>query len=185
MGNVPSTEHRPNLVLAGFMGTGKSTVGRILAERLNMPFADTDTHIEAEAGMPVSEIFRVNGEPAFRDMEHEVCRELSNGRDHVIATGGGALLNHDSRAALERTGVLILLTCDQQILFQRLRESASRGERPLLRHDLEATISSILQQREPVYAAIALKVDTTNLTPDEAADAVIELYMASAAGKLK
>ena len=182
MENDPTTEHKPNLVLSGFMGTGKSTIGRILAQRLNMRFADTDTYIEGEAGMTVSEIFRVHGEPAFREMEHDMCKRLSHRHNHVIATGGGALVNPASRAALERTGVLILLTCDQRTLLQRLQESAHRGERPLLRHDLEEAIASILQQREPVYSTIALKVDTTRLTPEQAADAASELYLASVPG---
>ncbi len=90
MENHTSTDYRPNLVLTGFMGTGKSTVGLILAQRLNMQFADTDTCIEAEAGMPVSEIFRVHGEPAFRALEHEMCQRLANKQNCVIATGGGA-----------------------------------------------------------------------------------------------
>jgi shikimate kinase len=179
MENDPTTEHKPNLVLSGFMGTGKSTIGRILAQRLNMQFADTDTQIESEAGMTVSEIFRVHGESAFREMEHDMCERLSNCHNYVIATGGGALLNPASRAALERTGVLILLTCDQQTLLQRLQESARRGERPLLRHDLEDAIASIMQQREPAYSTISLKVDTTQLTPEQAADAALELYLAS------
>ncbi len=185
MENDPTTEHKPNLVLSGFMGTGKSTVGRILAQRLNMQFADTDTHIEAEAGMTVSEIFRVHGEPTFRQMEHDICQRLASRQNHVIATGGGALLNPSSRAALERTGVLILLTCDQQILLHRLQESARRGERPLLRHDLEAAIATILQQREPIYSTINLTVDTTHVTPEQAADAALELYLASKAGSRK
>lgn len=173
---------RPNLVLSGFMGTGKSTVGRILAERLGMRFADTDACIEAESRMAVSEIFRLQGEPAFREIEHEMCKRLAGGQNQVIATGGGALLNPDSRQALEQTGVVVLLTCDQRVLLKRLQESARRGERPLLRDDLETTIARILQQRDPIYSSIALKVDTTHLTPEEAADAVSRLYLAEAVG---
>lgn len=176
MENAAAVNHRPNLVLSGFMGTGKSTVGLIIARRLGMEFVDTDSRIEAEAGMSVSEIFRVHGESTFRKMEHELCLRLAGEQGRVIATGGGALLNAESKAALEGSGVLILLTCERDILFQRLQESARTGERPLLRDDLETTIATLLQKREQLYASIERKVDTTHLTPYEAADRVLEVY---------
>lgn len=169
-------ENRPNLVLCGFMGAGKSTVGRIAAERLGMRFVDSDACIEAEAGMSVSEIFRVLGEAAFREMEHEICVRLAGQRGQVVATGGGALVNEDSRAALEKTGVLVLLSCDEDVLVRRLRESARLGERPLLRDDLEETVRRILEEREGVYGRVANKVDTTGLTPEEAAEEVVRVY---------
>ncbi len=171
-----TTEQKPNLILSGFMGTGKTTVGRILAERLGMEFVDTDEIIEAEAGMSVSEIFAQQGEPAFRELESEACMKLGESQGRIIATGGGALLDPGNRAALESTGVVVLLTCDAQALPGRLEESARRGERPLLRRDFKQTINNLLQDREPVYSTFPLKVDTTHLTPEEAADAVLDLY---------
>lgn len=171
-----TSEQKPNLILSGFMGTGKTTIGRILAERLDMEFVDTDMLIETEAGTTVSEIFAKQGEPAFRKLESALCERLGTYQGHIIATGGGALLDPANRVALENTGIVVLLTCESQQLRDRLEESARRGERPLLRRDLEQTINNLLEQREPVYSTFALKVDTTNLTPEEAADAVLHFY---------
>src|SRR4051794_10502177 len=117
----------PNLILAGFMGTGKSTVGPIVARALDMPFLDTDRLIEQQSGLPVSEIFARHGEPAFRVLEHEACHIVAAGASHVVAIGGGALLDPTSRTVLEATGVIVLLTCRSDVLVERLRESALRG----------------------------------------------------------
>jgi shikimate kinase len=171
--SVPS---EPNLVLAGFMGTGKTTVGQLLAASLGRPFVDTDALVEAAAGMTIAEIFARQGEAAFRAHEREACREVAGRRGLVVAIGGGALLDPANRAALEGSGVLVLLTCERQTLAARLRESARRGERPLLAGDLERTIERLLEQREPVYSAVRLQVDTTRATPQQVAEQVLGHY---------
>jgi shikimate kinase len=166
----------PNLVLAGFMGTGKSTLGPLIARRLGRPFVDTDGVIEAEMGLPVSGIFARYGEGVFREREREVCVRLAGMGGQVIAVGGGALMDPANRVALASTGVIVLLTCERHALVSRLRKSAARGERPLLGRNLEGTIDRLLGEREPAYASIPLRVDTTDLTLEQAAERAIELY---------
>lgn len=169
-----------NIVLAGFMGTGKSTVGRLVAARLGRPFVDTDQLVEAEAGMPIKKIFEVRGEAEFRILERIACLRVSTLRGHVVAVGGGALLDPANRAALEAGGVLVLLTCEADRLAERLEESALRGERPLLSGDFRERIAHLLDARRPVYDSVRLKVDTTHLNPEQVAREVITLYEAEA-----
>ncbi|MDQ6693665.1 MAG: shikimate kinase [Chloroflexota bacterium] len=166
----------PNLVLAGFMGTGKSTVGSIIASRPGWDFVDTDALIEQMAGMPIKDIFASLGEDHFRSVERQACLQAANLRGTVVATGGGALLDEESRRALERTGVVVLLTCDRETLAARLEESALRGERPLLGEDFTKRIDLLLLVRQALYNSIALAVDTSRCTPQEAATRVLDLY---------
>jgi 3-dehydroquinate synthase len=175
-----------NIVLAGFMGTGKSTVGRLVAARLGRPFVDTDQLVEAQAGMPVKKIFEVRGEAEFRILERMACLRVSALRGHVVALGGGALLDPANTAALEAGGVLVLLTCEVDTLAQRLKESALRGERPLLSGDFDfrERIAHLLDARRPVYDSVRLKVDTTHLNPEQVARQVITLYAAEARTQL-
>jgi len=166
----------PNLVLEGFMGTGKSTVGAILARRLEWDFIDTDEQIEQKSGMPIREIFSRHGEQGFRALERAACLEAASRRFAVVALGGGAMLDPDSRLALEESGIVILLTCELQELLGRLEESARKGERPMLAGNFAARVEELLYIRGELYGSIPLKVDTTNLTPEEVADRVMDLY---------
>lgn len=172
-------ESAPNLVLAGFMGTGKSTVGNLLAARLQRPLVDTDALIIQRAGMPIAKIFSQRGEPYFRDIERQVCLEVATTRDAVVATGGGALLDPATRAAFQAEGVVVLLTCERNALLSRLEESARRGARPLLGDDFAAQVDRLLAAREPVYSSLPLQVDTTDLDPEEVAERVLALYSAA------
>lgn len=173
------TQDRSNLILAGFMGTGKSTIGPIAARTLRRAFVDTDQLIEQQVGQHVSEIFARHGERTFRALEREVCRRVAGSVAQVVAIGGGALLDPGNRTALEATGVVVLLTCRPDVLVERLRESARRGERPLLAGDVEAMIARLLKEREPVYSSIRLKVDTTGIELNEIAEKVVALYTAT------
>lgn len=175
-----SPNMQPNLVLGGFMGTGKSTVGALIAQRLARGFYDTDTIVEREAGMSIREIFATAGEPAFRSLEREACKHAARQNSSVVSVGGGALLDPDSRSALEQSGIVVLLTCERDVLIERLRESAQRGERPLLGEDFAARIGELLKTRAPVYASFSLQVDTTHLTPEEASNRVVDLYVQAA-----
>jgi shikimate kinase len=166
----------PNLVLAGFMGTGKSTVGPLLARRLGWPFVDTDALVEQTAGMTVREIFATHGEPAFRALERQALHDAANMERVVMSVGGGALLDPRNRATLQATGVTVLLNCRRDALVRRLEESMLRGERPLLGDDLPGSIETLLKVREPIYALVRLRVDTTHLAPDEVAERVLALY---------
>jgi shikimate kinase len=166
----------PSLVLAGFMGTGKSTVGALIAQRLAWPFIDTDVLIEQAAGMSVRDIFSTQGEAAFRLLETEACARAVSKPPCVISTGGGALLSDDNRRTLEAGGVMVLLSCEPYVLESRLRASAVRGERPLLDSASKDRIVALLEARQQAYSAIPWQVDTTQLSPAEAAERVLDLY---------
>jgi shikimate kinase len=169
-------EGAPNLVLGGFMGTGKSTVGKLLAARLQRPFVDTDDLIKRRAGMSIAQMFELHGEPYFRGVERQVCLDVASERGQVVATGGGALLDAASREAFETGGVIVLLTCERNALLARLEESARLGTRPLIGDDFAAQVDRLLAAREQVYSSFPLHVDTTNLGPNEVAEHVLALY---------
>lgn len=163
-----------NLVLTGFMGTGKTTIGRLVAERLGLPFLDMDAEIERRAGQPVKAIFASQGEAAFRQMEHDLCQELAARRGLVIATGGGALLDPASRASLNDSGLVICLTAEPEALVARL---AGVDDRPLLHGDDPAgRIRALIASRQAVYAALPFQLDTTHLTPEGVMEAVLDLW---------
>lgn len=174
----------PNVVLAGFMGTGKSTVGALVASELDWPCVDTDSLIEKEVGMPVREIFATHGEPAFRALEQQACAQAAGRREVVVSVGGGAVLDTVNRRALESSGVVVLLICERDTLVERLQESARRGERPLLGEGLGDSIDTLLRARKAVYSLIPLRVDTTHLTIGEAAKHVLALYYQAIRGRV-
>jgi shikimate kinase len=137
------------LVLVGMMGAGKSTVGRRLAARLRLPFADADTEIEAAAGMSIPEIFEIHGEPYFRDGEVRVIARLLEGGPAVLATGGGALMREETRRRIKEKGISVWLKADADVILRRVRR---RADRPLLQTaDPAATIDRFIAEREPVY----------------------------------
>ncbi len=165
-----------NIVLCGFMGCGKSTVGKLLAARNGMTFLDMDRYIEEQAGCTVSEIFAREGEAAFRTMETEACRTLGAQHNLVIATGGGAVLRTENVTALSQNGVLIWLDVSAPCVIERLRDDQTR---PLLqRADKETAVRALLQERAPLYkAAASVRIDA-----DDEAQAVakaIEIALAS------
>ena len=164
-----------NIVLCGFMGCGKSTVGRILAARLGLTFVDMDAYIEQTDGRSVSAIFAADGEEHFRRLEHEACRTLSDKRDLVIATGGGAVLRQENVDALRRGGVLVWLKVDADRVLERLKEDASR---PLLqRPDKEQAVRELLASRAPFYATADIAVDA-NADADTVADRLLDALSA-------
>jgi shikimate kinase len=137
------------IVLVGMMGAGKSTVGRRLAARLRLPFADADTEIEAAAGMSIPEIFEIHGEPYFRDGEVRVIARLLEGGPAVLATGGGALMREETRRRIQEKGISVWLKADADVILRRVRR---RADRPLLQTaDPAATIDRFIAEREPVY----------------------------------
>lgn len=162
---------KPNLILAGFMGTGKTTVGQIVAAALGMPFVDTDAEIEALARQEIPSIFAQQGEPVFRKLESIVCLKAAIGGGQVIATGGGALLNAATREALAGSGLLVCLTADLDAIVERVEGDASR---PLAR-DREA-LEQVLAQRAELYASLPYRIDTTGKTPESVAGEVIVLW---------
>jgi shikimate kinase len=160
-----------NLVLVGFMGTGKTEVGRILAGRLSRPFVEMDAEIERKAGRTISDLFATEGESAFRRMEREWVREQAGKTGRVIATGGGVVLDPANLVELGRGGVVVCLMASKETLLERLRGDRSR---PLLEGDRFTRLTDLLEARRALYEAIPLRVDTTGLSPDAVADAVLK-----------
>lgn len=153
------TVDRP-IVLVGLMGAGKTTVGRRLAALLHLPFIDADEEIERAAGLKVSEIFELHGEAGFRSGERRVIARLLNGPPHVLATGGGAFMNAETRALVRAQAISVWLRADLDVLMRRVEK---RDTRPLLREgDPRQTMERLMAERYPVYAEADLTVDSNN-----------------------
>jgi len=165
-----------HIILSGFMGTGKSTVGRIVADRLNMPFADLDTEIEHSSGKSIKQIFADEGEKGFRTREAKALQKLLRLEDSVLALGGGALLDPQNMARARRAGPLVCLTADAQAIC--LRVQAQSGVRPLLEvDDTENEIRGLLEERSSCYSKTDVQIDTTCLFPEEVADKLLDWLM--------
>jgi shikimate kinase len=147
-----------SLVLVGLMGAGKSTVGRRLAQKLGLPFLDADHEIEAAAGMTIPDIFSIYGEEYFRDGERRVIARLLQEGPIVLATGGGAFMNEETRAGIAEFGISIWLRADLDVLMRRVRK---RSNRPLLQNaDPEGTMRKLMDIRYPVYGQANLTVES-------------------------
>jgi shikimate kinase len=167
----------PNLVLVGPMGAGKTSIGRRLAERFSLPFADADRRIEAQTGASVSTIFDCEGEAGFRARERALLAELLAGSGHVIATGGGAVLDPDNRRMLRERGFVVHLHAEVPAQLERLARDRTR---PLLqREDREAVLHRLAAERAPLYAEVAdLRYDTSQQSCSEAAAVLAQLLTA-------
>lgn len=165
----------PNIILTGFMGTGKTTVGKLVAGRLGYRFLDTDALIEERFGRTIPEIFREEGEAAFRAMEAAVARELGRRKGLVISTGGRMMLDPGNAAALGNEGrVFCLQAAPEEILARVTKDPV--GQRPLLEGDDPlARIQALLREREAGYARFTL-IETSGRTPGEVAARLLELY---------
>lgn len=142
-----------NLYLVGLMGSGKTTIGRMLARRLGRRFLDTDHEIEQRTGVKVPVIFELEGEAGFREREAHTIAELTQEAGIVLATGGGAVLNPDNRRVLAETGWVVYLDVPPTILFERTRHDSNR---PLLKvEDPLARLTALREQRDPLYREIA------------------------------
>lgn len=152
---------RRSLVLVGLMGSGKTSVGRRLATTIGLDFIDADEEIEKAAGKTISDIFAEHGEPYFRDGERRVIARVLGGGPQVLATGGGAFMNAETRANIERTGISIWLKADLPVLMRRVMK---RDNRPLLKTpDPEARMRELMLERHPVYARADLVVESCEL----------------------
>jgi shikimate kinase/3-dehydroquinate synthase len=162
-----------NVIVTGFMGTGKTAVGREVARRLGRSFVDMDEEIETRAGKSIPCIFAEDGEAAFRQIESVLCEELSAQQGLVIATGGGALVDSANRVRMMESGIVVCLTCG---IGEILRRVSDNSERPLLDViDPRAEIERLLETRREVYATIPWQIDTTELSVEEVAAQVLEL----------
>ena len=148
-----------NIVLFGFMGTGKTAVGQAAAKRLGMTYVDLDDLIEAREATTISDIFATHGEPYFRRVESEVAAKAAQLEQHVIATGGGIVLNEQNVRTLEQTGVGICLNATPKTVFDRVK---GETHRPLLDvEDPPGEIRRLLAYRAPFYARVSHQIDTT------------------------
>lgn len=147
-----------SIVLVGMMGAGKSSVGRRLAQRLGLPFVDADTEIETSANMTIPEIFATRGEAEFRSGEQRVIARLLRSGPQVLATGGGAFMNAQTRTAIAESGLAIWLKADFDTLMRRVKR---RQDRPLLKTaDPAATLRGLMEAREPTYALAEITVES-------------------------
>ncbi|WP_456243238.1 shikimate kinase [Zavarzinia marina] len=162
------------VVLVGLMGAGKSSIGKRLAQRLHVPFVDADTEIEQAAGCTIDEIFERHGETAFRDGERRVIARLLTGSPpHVLATGGGAFMDPETRARIKATAVSIWLRADLDVLLRRVKK---RNNRPLLKKgDPREILERLIATRYPVYAEADLVVDSLDGPHDQVVDAILTL----------
>lgn len=150
-----------SLVLVGMMGAGKSSIGRKLAQRLNLPFVDADSEIESAAGMSISEIFAKHGESYFRAGEARVIARLLDGGPQVLATGGGAFMHPQSREAIRAKGISIWLKADFDVLMKRIRR---RNDRPMLKTDDPGeTLRRLMRERDPVYGEADVIVNSRDV----------------------
>jgi shikimate kinase len=154
-----------SIVLVGLMGAGKTTIGRRLAARLKLPFADADHEIEQAAGQTIPEIFEEHGEQYFRDGERRVIDRLLQEEPRVLATGGGAYMNEATRDAIARQGISLWLRADVDLLLKRVRR---RNNRPLLKTgNPEAVMRKLVDERYPVYAGADIVVDSRDVPHEQ------------------
>jgi shikimate kinase len=165
-----------SVVLVGMMGAGKSSIGRRLATRLGIPFVDADAEIEKAAGMSIPDIFATRGEPDFRAGEARVIARLLDSGLQVLATGGGAFMNPDTRAAIGAKGVSVWLSADFDTLMRRIKR---RHDRPLLHtDDPETTLRQLIDARYPVYRLADFTVQSREVPHDKIVDEIVTLLRA-------
>lgn len=166
----PSVER--TIVLVGLMGAGKTTVGRRLARRLGLEFADSDFEIEKAAQMTVSDIFSTYGETYFRSGERRVISRLINGPARVLATGGGAFIDAETRAIMKEKSITVWLDADLDVLVER---TARRDTRPLLKNgDPKQILENLMLERAPIYAQADIRVRSSDGPHDAVVDSIMQ-----------
>jgi shikimate kinase len=161
----------PRIALVGFMGSGKTTVGRLLAERIGYHFVDSDDEIESRAGLRVGDIFRLHGEAFFRELEEGAVRHVLQASDRVVATGGGAFAQPACAEAILARSFTVHLDCDFTEAFRR---ATLQGGRPLVEKG-ETDVASLYAERKDKYSRAHATVDTTRLSPEEVVQRVLDL----------
>jgi shikimate kinase len=161
-----------SIVLIGFMGAGKSSVGRFLERRTGLVRLDTDEIVSSKFGLSISDIFSKHGEQRFRDAETEALRELSPDPPSIIVTGGGIVMRQENVDILKRLGTIVWLDGNEKKLFQR---ASRRGERPLLQtENPQKSFSDLLRKRRPLYKnAAGFRVDTSSLSHEEVTETIL------------
>lgn len=157
---------KQNIILAGFIGTGKTSAGQLLAMELNREFLDMDLTIEQREQRTINQIFADEGQAYFRQLEANLCCELSGREGVVIATGGGALVSEENLRVVESTGLVICLDCEPAVLWKRIGQ---RQGRPMLAEEDEtrfARLAALLEQRTPAYRRIQHHIDVSHLSKE-------------------
>lgn len=163
-----------NMVLVGFMGSGKTTVGKLIAEKTGMTLLDMDSIIADRAGKSINEIFADEGETHFRTLERSLTQELAATEGNIISTGGGIVLNPQNITDFEKTGLVVCLLVDAETVLDRVKHDSSR---PLLAGDKEAQIIQLLESRKTLYESIIHQIDTSGRpSPEPTAQEIIDLY---------
>ena len=167
-----------NIVITGFMGTGKTVVGKETAKMLGWQFFDLDQEIEDYAKKPIYKIFEEHGETYFRTLERKICEEISAHDQAVISTGGGTLINPENQYLLARNGIIIRLDCSVEKIIERLSSSPDDIHlRPLLSNaDPAKRIEKLLNERQQIYDKIPLSLDTGDISISDAADKIVKIY---------
>jgi shikimate kinase len=178
---VNNARHLVNIALIGFMGTGKTSVGRIVAEQLRFDYLDTDELIQSATGRTIPEIFKTDGETRFRELEEKVVAEISTRTKTVIATGGGLPVNPKNLASLKSHALVVSLWSSPEKIWERVRH---QGHRPLL-HDEnpQAKIRELLAAREPFYKQADVLLNTELRSVREVAQQVVHQFRLEAAGR--
>jgi shikimate kinase len=169
---------RRSIVLVGMMGAGKSSIGRRLAQRLGLSFVDADAEIEAAAGMTIAEIFARDGESYFRSGEARVIARLLDQGPQVLATGGGAFMNGETRASISQKGISVWLKADFEVLMRRVKRRSA--DRPMLQGDPAERVRHLIDVRYPVYA----EADTMVMSRDVPHETIVNEIVAELATKL-
>lgn len=174
--------HPPRVYLTGFMGSGKSTSGPLVAERLGYRFLDLDDEVERAAGVSISDLFARRGEPVFRALETAVLCEAAEQEHVVVATGGGALANEGNLLMAETSGFIVYLKLPPTVLASRLHDPAGRPllheeeGRPMTRQEIIDRLSELIDQRERFYQQADAVIEADGMTPSEVAAAIVESF---------
>lgn len=162
-----------NIYLVGFMGVGKTAVGKILAKRLKLQFIEMDEVIEKEENKPITEIFATKGEPYFRKLESNLLKKISEESNNVVSCGGGLICNEENLKLLKKSGMVFNLAASAEAIYERTKKYSHR---PLLNVDNPlAKIDELIRKRNEYYKKAHHTIDTTKISPDEVADKIIDL----------
>tara|TARA_Y100000817_G_scaffold141195_1_gene110632 strand:- start:460 stop:975 length:516 start_codon:yes stop_codon:yes gene_type:complete len=164
---------KKNLVLTGMMGSGKTTIGKSLSQRLKMEFIDIDAIIEKKVGLSISEIFEIKGEKAFRDEEEKESKKILKKTNLIIALGGGAFINENIRNEIKKSSVSVWLDLDIKMLYKRVKESKKR---PLLKNSSEEELIRIYNLRKKIYSLADFKVQCSYKNKEQIITEVLQIY---------
>ena len=167
--------NKDNIVLVGFMGTGKSTVGRLLADRLGHAFVDSDQEVERLSGAAIPELFAAKGEAYFRELETAALSQILAGRGQVVSTGGGAALSAANRGLMLARSCVVELTAAEETIVDRVQQA---GNRPLLAGNVRERVAAVRKEREGIYTFAHYRLDTDGLSPEAAAEQIRRWYLA-------